>query len=719
MQVNCVPLLWCLILIQNGLGSISRVENEAAVVEISEQIIAAVNSSKIRENLIKLTLHPHMAGTVYDDRLVQWITELWKKQGLDSVEQVSYASLLSYPNLDNPNKVELLNEEYRVIYTASSVETLLRPEDAHDDFVPAFNAYSPNGSVEGELVFANYGTPEDFMDLRNLGVNVSGKIIVCKYGKIYRGNKVQLGEQNGAIGVILYSDPTEYAQGELYPNGMWLSGNGMQRGSIKTVKGDSLTPQYPAIEGAYRIPKESAELPRIPCQPIGYDDALQFLNLTIGQSVPNHWSAVHLTAGRESGQDVDRENRTVRLTVNNYLKVTNVTNVIGIIRGSEQPDRYVLAGNHRDAWGFGAVDASSGTAQMLEVTRVFGEMIKQGWRPKRSIVFCSWGGEEMGLIGSTEWVEDNYVKLSQRAIAYINTDICVSGSRFSPAASPFLHQFLINVTRMVPAPLNNSRTLYDDWRDSLGGAENHGEIDVALPGGGTDHVAFAYFAGIPSMDLTFELDSSKFQIPISMYPAYHSGIDTFHLVDTFIDPGFRYHKSCGQLNGLLLQQIADSNLLPFNVSHYSKFFLDAILDFSNSKMYMDLLRHGVNVDLLINMFRKFDGGANEWQRHLENESMTDPLVLRALNDQLSNLEQCFLLPQGLPFQKSYRHILSALSKYSNLPGSGIFPGLQDLLFSIDKSNWDDEVLKLVEKHVSELIVGLHRATSLLKPNHYI
>ncbi|XP_022242586.1 N-acetylated-alpha-linked acidic dipeptidase 2-like [Limulus polyphemus] len=260
-------------------------------------------------------------------------------------------------------------------------------------------------------VYVNYGRIEDFEELEKLGINVSGKICIARYGKLYRGNKVENAQIRGAVGVVLFSDPSEVARNgtepqNVFPNSWWVPGTAIQRGNIKLVKGDPVTPNYPSVDGAFRYKPEEVNIPRIPCQPIGYNDAWNILKLMDGQAVPDNWKGLlNITYRYGPGFKPENRARKLRLVVNNEYTSKVIYNVIGVIRGMVEPDRYVLVGNHRDAWSHGAVDPSSGTSQLLELTRVMGGLLMDGWRPRRTLVFGSWGAEEFGLIGSTEWVE--------------------------------------------------------------------------------------------------------------------------------------------------------------------------------------------------------------------------------------------------------------------------------------------------------------------------
>ncbi|KAJ9588071.1 hypothetical protein L9F63_018566, partial [Diploptera punctata] len=314
-------------------------------------------------------------------------------------------------------------------------------------------------TVQGKPVFVNYARKEDFDTLKRMGVNVTGHICIAKYGKIFRGNQLLNAYEEGAKGIIFYSDPQEVAPlgieaYTVYPNTEFLPSTGIQRGSVYLGSGDPLTPSWPSINGAYRILSDKADLPKIPSQPIGYGDALYILMLLGGKPVPVEWSGVFTNLNVGPGFYSSELAEYIQLEVHNSLKLHNVKNVIGKIRGQIEPDRYVIVGNHRDAWGFGASDPSSGTAQLLETVRILGNHKQQGWRPKRSILFASWGAEEYGIIGSQEWVEEMGTTIAAQGVALVNTDTCVSGPDLQLSASPSLYDMAIRALTKAKANPN-------------------------------------------------------------------------------------------------------------------------------------------------------------------------------------------------------------------------------------------------------------------------
>ena len=372
----------------------------------------------------------------------------------------------------------------------------------------------------------------------------------------------------GAIGLLLYSDPADSAPkgAETYPKSWWLPTSGVQRGTLLVTDGDPLTPNYPSIKNAYRRPLDKVmndTLPQIPVLPISAINAGQLLKDLKGQFVSNtsDWQgglgfSYRLGPGYEDGT-------TVYLEVNNVLETRPIYNVIGTIVGSVEQDRYVLLGNHRDAWVFGGIDPSGGTACLMETVQGFAYMLKQGWRPRRTIKFCSWGAEEYGLIGSTEWGEEYGKIFGNRAVAYLNVDIPVEGShRLYLTSSPLLNTVLVNATKRVSSPNSSYESLYDFWFQ-----RNGGKAYFFTPGSGTDYSVFFQHIGIPSSDTEFSYDYDK--LKISIYPAYHSVHDTFAYVKKFVDPNFHYHLTIARVWLQTAFSLSDERVLPLDCVAYA------------------------------------------------------------------------------------------------------------------------------------------------------
>lgn len=703
--------------------------------EMIDSAINDVSTDNLREYLKNLTKEPHIAGQKRDKELIKWIRESWESFGFDTTETAEYDFLLSWPNQTNPNKIYLLDKNGTIKFTSKHKEEEIRKGDDHPNFVHAFNAYAPAGDVEGQLVYVNYGRIEDLKELEDLAGEdfLKGKICIARYGKIFRGNKVRNCQDKGAIGVILFTDPENVAPlgtepKNVYPNTMFLPGSGIQRGTTYIGEGDPLSPKWPSVENAYRVePEEVDGLPKIPAQPIGYDDAKQLIEKLGGMDSPKSWKG-GIDAEYKIGGSFKSpwEGWKVRLKVNNYRGTVKSSNVIGYIRGEVEPDRYVILSNHRDAWGYGSVDPSSGTAQLMEVTRVLGQLKANGWRPRRTLVFCSWASEEYGYEGSYEWVYHHLSKLMHRTVGLVNTDICVAGPIVNPQASPMLRDVFVNALKAASNPTNSShRSYYDFWKKWTNQDNNGEEIEpkVGYLGSGTDHAAFAFYAGIPALNYIFQFDRKKYKIA-SLYPTYHTGYETFHLIDKIVDPDFKIHKTCAQTTIHALMELAESTVLPYNVEQLPKEMKNILESFDKANYTKKLNDNGVTLEHIEKAIDDFANATAKFRKSVEEDKTIrcDPMRLRMINDQMMQLERVFVMDGGLPERPDTRHAVFAPGKYNKYGGAG-FPAIPDLLYESEKlvkgtpehkKRWNT-----IKQHVSDLMIMIQSAARFLKPLHEI
>src|SRR5580658_6243032 len=435
--------------------------NAAAETEEERRFLAIPDPKLAEQHLRVLTQAPHVAGSPEDKATADYVAQKFREAGLDT-ETVEYRVWMNYPT------------EISVDVTAPADVHMHGPTREHvegdslaDDprVIMPFNSMSPSGDVEADVVYANYGTPEDFEKLQKLNVDVRGKIVLVRYGQNFRGVKVFLAQQHGAAGVIVYSDPFDdgWRRGDKYPAGPWRPDTGVQRGSVGYMfefPGDPTTPGFaslPSLPMSKRIsPEQSAQMPKVPVTPLSYHDAAPILQNLAGPDSPREWQGAlpftyHLGPGPVR----------VKMHLKQDYQFRTLWDVIGRIAGSEAPNQWVIAGNHRDAWVYGAVDPNSGTAAMLESAHGIGELLKSGWKPKRTMIFASWDGEEEGLMGSTEWAEQHEPELANAA-AYFNMDVADSGPKFGASAVPSLKQFLRDVTKAVPSPKGG--TVYEAWQ---------------------------------------------------------------------------------------------------------------------------------------------------------------------------------------------------------------------------------------------------------------
>jgi N-acetylated-alpha-linked acidic dipeptidase len=643
---------------------------------LEDKFLAIPNAARAESNLRHLTSAPHLAGTEASHRVAEWLRDQYRSFGFDA-EVATYSVWLSMPH---EIKLELIRPRHEALATPEP--PIPADPDTYDKrAAPGYNTYSPSGDVTAPVVYVNYGMPDDYQELARLGISVEGDIVLARYGRGYRGIKAKLAEEHHASGLILYSDPQDdgYAAGDAFPKGPWRPMGGIQRGSIlytQIYPGDPLTPGVASTPGATRIsPADAANLPHIPTMPISARDASVILKDLAGRHVPHSWQGAlpftyHIGAGRV---------RAHMKIVMDYRQ-RPIYDVIAKLHGSLD-DQWVILGNHHDAWVYGAADPNSGTASLLETARALGELVHSGWKPRRTIVICNWGGEEPGLLGSTEWVEQHRAELQSKAVAYINTDVGVSGPDFSASASPSLDDLIRAATRRVPDP-NSGSTVYDAWtlhsaggRAELSGiarqspgARTPGEAPVGALGSGSDYSAFLDFAGIPSIDLAFTGD----------YGVYHSLYDDFYWMKHFGDPTFAYHVALARVLGILALRLDEADIIPFDYSTYS----------SEISRAADVLaaRAAQNPDESAALEPVLDAASQ-----LSDSAASATMALRifygapvdpALDDRISlalaDVEQAFLDPDGLVGRPWYKHTIFAPGSYAGYAAE-VMPGVTEAL----------------------------------------
>ncbi|XP_015974911.2 aminopeptidase NAALADL1 isoform X3 [Rousettus aegyptiacus] len=589
--------------------------------EILETVVGQLDASRIRENLRELSREPHLASSPRDEALVQLLLQRWRdpESGLDSAGTSTYEVLLSFPSQEQPNRVAIVAPTGDILFSCRQSEENLTGEQAGPDVVPPYAAYAPSGTPQGLLVYANWGTEEDFKELQTQGIQLNGTIALTRYGGVGRGAKAVNAAKYQVAGVLVYTDPADINDGhslpnETFPHSWRLPPSGVERGSYYEYFGDPLTPYLPANPSSFRLdPATASGFPPIPTQPIGFEDAKVLLCNLQGPSAPAAWQGslgcdYKLGPGFQPGGAFASSQ--VNLSVHNTLELRNSSNVLGIIRGAVEPDRYVLYGNHRDSWVHGAVDPSSGTAVLLEVSRVLGTLLKKGtWRPRRSIVFASWGAEEFGLIGSTEFTEEFFSKLQERTVAYINVDISVfANASLRVQGTPPVQSVVFSAAKQIPAPGPSRLSIYDNWiRYSNYSSPVYGLVPrLGSLGAGSDYAPFIHFLGISSMDIAYTYDKSKTSARI--YPTYHTAFDTFGYVDKFVDPGFSSHRAVAQTAGSVLLRLSDSLFLPLNVSDYSE-TLRSFLKSAQQDLGALLEQHSISLGPLVTAVEKFEEAA--------------------------------------------------------------------------------------------------------------
>lgn len=511
-------------------------------------LLGAIEPDSIKRWARALGARPHVAGTpaqaITRDSVLAWMA----RAGLD-VHSDTLVAYLPQPRLI---ALERLHPAPRPI----SLEEPELPEagDPGRDPFGAFNAHTGSGRAEGAVVFANYGLSSDYVVLDSLGVDVAGTIVVARYGRSFRGIKVREAERRGAAGLILYSDPADdgYRAGDVYPGGPMRPGFGVQRGSVLNSSGDPSTPGWPSLPGARRLPEEEMSgIARIPVLPVSYEAAAELLSGLDGPSAPRGWQGA-LPFYYRTGPGPVRAGLTTE-TERGREALHPIHNTIGVLPGSELPDEWVILGAHRDAWGPGALDNVSGTAAVVAAAHAFGAAARDGWRPRRTIVFATWDAEEWGLVGSTEWVESHADRVGGAAVAYLNQDSPVSGPNFYASSTPELKLLIREAAAAVESP-DGGGSVLEQWVARAAGAGPSGQPRVGDLGGGSDHVPFVQTLGIPGAGFGFGGRGG----------VYHSAYDAADWMERFGDPGYRRHAAAASMLTVLAARLANAELLPYD-----------------------------------------------------------------------------------------------------------------------------------------------------------
>ena len=638
--------------------------------EIEKKFLAVPDAKLAGEALKALTAEPHLASTPEDRKTAEYVAQKFRAAGLDT-EIVPYRVLLNQPKVV---KVEAFGADGKLLMTGPKPEHVTGdPFDDNPRIVMPFNGSSGSGDVTGDVVYANYGRLEDFDQLAADHIDLHGKIVITRYGSNFRGVKVYIAEQRGAAGVLIYSDPQDdgYFKGDAYPQGPWRPDSGVQRGSVQYLfkyPGDPETPgvaSTPDLPDSARISAEGNQ-PHIISIPISYADAAPILQALKGPGVPQGWQGALPFRYHVGGQGTVK----VHLVSDQDYQRRTIWDVIGKAKGSDPGDDMVVVGNHRDAWVYGAVDPNSGTAAMLEAVHGVGALLKDGWKPKRTIVFCSWDAEEEGLIGSTEWVEQHAQAL-EHAVAYFNVDVAVSGPNFSAAAVPSLKEFMRQVARAVPSPAGG--TVYEAWRSEHGEGNEHrpsnapsdGDVRVGDLGSGSDFTPFLQHVGVPSTDIGSG----------GPYGVYHSVFDNYAWFTMNADPHFVYLQQMARILGIEAVRMADTDVLPFDYVPYAK-EITSYIESAKKKAGEEKLGGAIDFGPALAAAGRFSAAADH-ATGLEKSSGTDAAKL---NQALRQVETDMVSPAGLPNRPWYRHTIYAPGEYTGY-AAVVIPGVTEAIQS--------------------------------------
>ncbi|MGH9712513.1 MAG: M28 family metallopeptidase [Candidatus Acidiferrales bacterium] len=662
----------------------ARVEAERA---LEQELRSIPDAARAESNLRHITAEPHMAGTEASHRVAEWLRDQYRSFGFDA-EIVSYSAWLPQPR------------EVKLELTAPETKQLATPEQPYemdkDTFdkraVAAFNAFSPSADVTAPVVYVNYGLQEDYRELETCGVSVEGRIVMARYGRSYRGIKAKLAQEHKAVALIIYSDPQDdgYAAGDPFPRGPWRPMSGIQRGSIlytELYPGDPLTPGVAATPDAKRLaPADAANMPQIPTMPINAQDAGVILQHLGGPHVPKRWQGgLPFTYHLGPGEAVAH----IKLVMDYQQRP--LYDVIARLRGADD-SQWVVMGNHHDAWVFGAADPGSGTAVMLETARALGDLVRTGWKPRRTIVMCEWDGEEPGLVGSTEWVEANRAELQAKAVAYINTDVGVIGPNFNGSATPSLKELIRDATREVRDP-RGKRSVYEVWRERAGHpkdeasgtarseaeSEPASETPLSALGAGSDFCPFLDHAGIPAMDVGFGGD----------YGVYHALYDDFYWMKHFGDPTFEYHAALARIIGTIALRLDEADVLPYDYSAYASEIARAARELAGRASQSGV--DAASAKVVSEASEELTASAARAMGALQTLGASPVSAAKEaeLNHALASFEQSLLSPQGLTGRPWYKHTMYAPGSYAGYAAE-IMPGPNEALDRKDPAAFHHE-----------------------------
>ncbi|XP_062112313.1 probable glutamate carboxypeptidase AMP1 [Humulus lupulus] len=652
-----------------------------------QTFLSAASNDTVATYLRHLTMHPHVAGTQPSNETANYVLSHFKGLGLDA-HSVPYKALLSYPthsslslHFSNGTRADLPLSEWGGTRKIG-VDGVVRP----------YHAYSPSGAVShAKAVFVNLGRDEDYRLLGRVGVNVSGCVVLARRGNLPRFAVVEKAAAHGAAAVLLYTE----GGGSGY-----RFRKGFERGTVMSGVGDPLSPGWAGVSGGESLSVDDADVsrrfPKIPSMPLS-SEAAETILVSLGRApVPAQWRKSVTSKVRRVGPGPTM----VDFNYQGEKKVATIHDVFAVIRGLEEPDRYVLLGNHRDAWTYGAVDPNSGTAALLDIARRFARMRDLGWTPRRTLVFCSWDAEEFGMIGSTEWVEQNLGNLGSRAVAYLNVDCAVQGPGFNAGATPQLDNLLLEVLKKVKDPDLEGSTLYRNWadRDSQNVITRLGRVD-------SDFAAFVQHSGIPSIDLYYGRD----------FPVYHTAFDSYEWMTNYGDPLFQRHVAVAGVWGLLALRLADDSILPFNYCSYAeqlKGHTELLSKFLDGIGYLSPLTTSI---------QEFASVAKEIEIEIEaqmlreQESSTSELVTlkkRALNDRLMLTERGFLDTDGLDGKRWFKHLIYGPT--NDLESElDFFPGIADAKLRSAGMNLRQRQA-LIQHEIWRVARAVQRATSALR-----
>ena len=690
-----------------------------------------------------LTSHPHHVGSPQGKANAEYMANLFRSWGYQT-EIAEYHVLFPTPKT---RVLELLGAKP---FKAKLEEPALKEDKTSgqkSEQLPSYNIYSADGDVTAELVYVNRGIPADYDELERMGISVKGKIVIAKYGGSWRGIKPKVAYEHGAIGCIIYSDPEDdgYMAGDVYPEGPFRPKDGVQRGSVMDMPvypGDPLTPGIGATKDAKRLNREDVvTIMKIPVLPISYEDALPLLQSLGGPVVPASWRG-GLPLTYHAGPSKEK----VHLKLQFNWDIKPLYNVIAKLRGSELPDEWIIRGNHHDAWVNGAADPISGMVAEMEEARVIGEMVKKGYKLKRTLVYCAWDGEEPALLGSTEWAEDHQEELKKKAVAYINSDGNSRGF-FGVGGSHTLEPFINEIADAVIDPQTGVSIKERRYANQMVNGDKatrtrlmgNKTIKLSALGAGSDWSGFLQFLGIASLNLGFGGEGSGGE--------YHSVYDSYDHFTRFKDPGFQYGIALSKTAGRTMMRLANADVLPIDFNSFYKTVNDyvgelkTLLDNTRAeteqenKMINDKLfdlakdpKKGfqspkpkdvvpyLNFSELENKMAQLKTQAEEFQKLYANGTQLSPEKQKVLNKLLFQVERALINEKGLPRRSWYKHQVYAPGFYTGY-GVKTLPGIRE---GIEERNWKEaqDNIEVVAKAIETYTNEVKQASSIVKPKAF-
>ena len=714
--------------------------------ELESEFDKTLNPENLDTWMKHMSSKPHHVGSPWSKQNAEYAANKFKEWGFESRVE-TFEVLVPFPKIRKlsmiaPNKVELKLFEPAVEGDRSSEMT--------KDVLPGYNAFSADGNVTGELVFVNYGLNEDYEELKRLGIDVKGKIVIAKYGRSFRGIKPKIAHEQGAIGCIMYSDPKDdgYVVGDVYPVGPYRNEFGIQRGSVLDMParpGDALTPGYAATKDAERLSiNEASTIMKIPVMPISYADALPLLKAIKGPVVPDSWKG-----GLPITYHIGPGPAKVNLHLEFDWSLRTAYNPVGRMKGSVYPDEWIMRGNHHDGWGHGASDPISGMVSLMEEARAIGELTKTGWRPKRTLIYAGWDAEEPGLLGSTEWVEYNLNDIREKMVVYINTDGTGVGY-LSMGGSHSLEKFVNEVIRDVDDPVHDvsldkrlrSRMKVREYNSGTFGEGRESErqdLRMYAMGAGSDYTAFLHHAGVPALNMAFGGESGG--------GSYHSLYDTYEHYKRFSDGKFIYGTTLSKVNGRLVLRLSEADILPFRFVN----MVDNIGKFveQNKKLSEDIRKSTKSLnDLLDNNdfaissnpkktylppkrlrqvpefdFKPLDAAlarlsTSAWKYEEAllkyQKGSLSPERKSKINALLRSVDQAFINSKGLPRRDWFKNMMYAPGYYTGY-GVKTLPGIRE---GLEERKWNEVrvYIKEVSKALDRASENINSASRILSEN---